>query len=332
MPIEPVLRSPIGFLLIPQFTVIALSSAIEPLRIANRYLARRNHYQWQLLSLDGNAVPDDNAIMIQPDASLERAAAPGTLIVCSDIRPERFYTAQLKHRLHAFDRAGVTLGGLDTGCFLLARAGLLKGHRVTMHWEVLDTFRERFPGIEVLSTLFEVSNRRMSCAGGTAVLDMMLSAIALEHGVTLANRVAEHCLHEHIRDGASRQRMAIPLRSGVRHPKLAKTIGLIEEQAGASLTVGRMAREAGVSPRHLLRLFQEQLKETPQRYRLRARLERARGMLMQTDLPVTQVAEACGFASPAHFSRAFRRQFGKPPSATRRPAELPRRLTMDREM
>ena len=188
MPIEPVLRSPIGFLLIPQSAVIALSSAIESLRIANRYLTRRNHYQWQLLSLDGSAVPDDNGIMIQPDASLERAAVPGALIVCADIRPERFYSAHLKHRLHAFDRAGVTLGGLDTGSFLLARAGLLKGHRVTMHWEVLDAFRERFPGIEVLPTLFEVGNRRMSCAGGTAVLDMMLSAIALEHGASVAQR------------------------------------------------------------------------------------------------------------------------------------------------
>ncbi|MDA0983690.1 MAG: AraC family transcriptional regulator [Proteobacteria bacterium] len=212
---EPVLRSPIGFLLIPQFTVIALSSAIEPLRISNRYLDRNSHYRWQLLSLDGKSVPDDNGIMIQPDAALERAGKLGTLIVCADIQPERFYSAQLKHRLHAYHRAGATLGGLDTGCFLLARAGLLDGHRVTMHWEVLDTFRERYPEIEVLSTLFEVGNRRMSCAGGTAVLDMMLSTISLDHSATLAHRVAEHCLHERIRDGASRQRAVASLRSGL---------------------------------------------------------------------------------------------------------------------
>ena len=130
---EPMLRSPIGFLLIPQFTVIALSSAIEPLRISNRYLGRSSHYRWQLLSLDGKSVPDNNGIMIQPDAALERAGELGTLIVCADIQPERFYSAQLKHRLHAYHRAGATLGGLDTGCFLLARAGLLDGHRVTMH-------------------------------------------------------------------------------------------------------------------------------------------------------------------------------------------------------
>lgn len=130
---EPMLRSPIGFLLIPQFTVIALSSAIEPLRISNRYPGRSSHYRWQLLSLDGKSVPDNNGIMIQPDAALERAGELGTLIVCADIQPERFYSAQLKHRLQAYHRAGATLGGLDTGCFLLARAGLLDGHRVTMH-------------------------------------------------------------------------------------------------------------------------------------------------------------------------------------------------------
>jgi AraC family carnitine catabolism transcriptional activator len=283
------------------------------------------------LSLDGRPVEDDNGILIQPDAALEASGALGTLIVCSDIRPERFYSARLKHRLHALDRAGVTLGGLDTGCFVLARAGLLKGCRVTLHWEVIDAFRERFPEIELHPTLFEIGNRRLSCAGGTAVLDMMLNAIALDHGVAVAQRVAEHCLHEHIRNGASWQRMALPLRSGAHHPKLVKALRLLEERGDAPLTVGQLARELRLSTRHVLRLFKQHLRESPQRYHQRLRLERARGLLMQTDLTVTQVAQACGFPSAAHFARAYRRQFGRTPSATRRTPPAAQGLTMDRE-
>lgn len=329
MPAPPILRSPIGFLLLPQFTVIGLSSAIEPLRIANRYVARK--YQWRLLSLEGKPVPDDNGILIQPDAGIDRAGALGTLIVLSDIRPERFYSASLKRWLHALDRAGVTLGGLDTGCFILARAGLLEGCRVTMHWEVLDAFRERFPGIDVRPTLFEIGERRLSCAGGTAVLDMMLNVIALDHGAALANRVAEHCLHEHIRGGANSQRMAMALRSGAHHPKLVKALRLLEEGADAPLRVAQLAGDLTVSSRHLLRLFKRHLGESPQRFHLRQRLDRARGMLMQTDLSVTRIAEACGFQSAAHFARTFRRQFGKTASAARRSPALAQRLSMDRD-
>ncbi|MDA0276255.1 MAG: GlxA family transcriptional regulator [Proteobacteria bacterium] len=318
----PVLRSPIGFLLIPQFAMIALSSAIEPLRIANRYVARK--YAWRLLSLDGKAVPDDNGILIQPDSAYHRCGQLGTLILCSDIRPERFYSAALKRWLHALDRAGTTLASLDTGCFLLARAGLLKGRRVTMHWEVLPSFHERYPDIEVRPTLFEVGAERMTCAGGTAVIDMMLNEIAVEHGPQVANRVAEHCLHEHIRAGSSGQRMATPLRTGAYHPKLARALAWLEARLDAPVRVAALAGEMRLSPRHLLRLFRDHLGETPQRHHLRLRLERARALLAQTDLGMGEVGEACGFPSPAQFSRAYRSLYGETPSGTRRRQRGPR--------
>ncbi|HVL55213.1 MAG TPA: GlxA family transcriptional regulator [Burkholderiaceae bacterium] len=324
------LRNPIAFLLLPQFTVIALSSAIEPLRIANRYVQRK--YQWRLLSLDGRPVPDHNGMLIQTDGSVDDCGPLGTLIVCSDLRPERFYSANLKRWLHALDRAGTTLGGLDTGCLILARAGLLRGCRVTMHWEVIDAVRERFPEIDLRPTLFEIDSRRLSSAGGTAVLDMMLALVALDHGDTVARRVAEHCLHERIRSGASGQRMPLAVRSGAHHPKLLKALRLLEDgEPQQPRTVAALAAELQVSQRHLLRLFRQQLAESPQRYQLRVRLERARGLLMQTDLPVTQIAQACGFQSTAHFARAYRNRFGKPPSMTRRASAAPAPLTIDRD-
>jgi hypothetical protein len=214
----PLLPGPIGFVLIPQFASIALASAIEPLRIANRYL--RNAYRWKLLSLDGQPVADGNGITVQPQGSVFDEPVLGSVIVCADVHPERHYSRELRSWLQQQDAAGASLGALDTGCFLLARAGLLDGIRVTMHWEVLDAFRERFTRTVVAQTLFELDGRRLTCAGGTAAIDMVLEAIARDHGSELAARVAEHCLHERMRPGGAAQRMAPAARGRFeqRHP------------------------------------------------------------------------------------------------------------------
>lgn len=327
-PAVPLLRNPIGFLLVPEFTVIALASAIEPLRIANRYL--RQPYRWQLLSTDGEAVVDGNGIPIRPHAAFAQAGTLGTLIVCADRRPERGYSRALRASLHALDAAGATLGALDTGAFLLARAGLLDGARVTMHWEVIDAFRERFPRIVVSQTLFEVGPGRLTCAGGTAALDMMLNAIAADHGAVLADRVAEHCLHERIRRGDAAQRMAPPLRARVHHPRLARAVQYLESALDRPVPADELAERAGLSVRQLVRLFSAHLGEGPAQYHRRARIENARTLLRHSEMSVTDVALAAGFESVAHFCRAYRLHYGRSPGRDRGADEPARPLLRDR--
>lgn len=324
---EPLLRSPVGFLLIPQFAVIALASAIEPLRIANRYLERP--YEWKLLSLDGGPVTDDNGIAIRPHASIEDAGLLGTLVICADIRPERFWSRPLRNWLWQLERAGSTLGALDTGCFLLARAGLLEGCRVTLHWEVLDAFRERFPGIAVAQTLYEVDRRRLTCAGGTAAIDMMLSAIAIDHGVALANRIAEHCLHGGVRDAGAQQRMAVTLRERIHNPRLARAVQHLEATLERAVSLDELAACAQLSRRQLERLFAAQLGEGPVAYHRRLRLERARTLLRSAAMSVTDAAVATGFESLSYFSRAYRRAYGVTPGSERSPRARPLPLLRD---
>jgi len=309
------LPGPIGFLLLPQFAVIALASAIEPLRIANRYL--RTPYTWRLLSIDGQAVADDNGILIQPHGSIHDAGALGTVILCADIQPERHYSRELRRWLQRVDAAGGSLGALDTGCFLLARAGLLDGHRVTVHWEVIDAFRERFPKVVVAQTLFEVGQRRLSCAGGVAAIDMMLKAITIDHGAELANRVAEHCMHERIRAGDVAQRQALAARSRIHHPALARAMQLLESTLERPVRVHELAEHAGLSTRQLMRLFSRIAGEGPGRYHRRLRLEHARGLLHNTAISVTEASVAAGFESLAHFCRSYKRQYGRSPHADR---------------
>ena len=191
--------------------------------------------------------------------------------------------------------------------------------RVTLHWEVMDAFHERFPRVNVQLSLFEIDQGRMSSAGGSASLDMMLHAIALDHGMSVATRVAEHCLHRGIRAGESGQRSPLPMRTGAHHPTLVKAIGLIEAKNGEPMVVSVLAAELGVSARHLLRLFQKHIGEPPAAWQLRQRLNRARALLIQTDLNVTAISEICGFRSAGHFSTAFRKHFESSPSQSRGP-------------
>lgn len=315
-PVQPLLPGPIGFVLIPQFAVMALASAIEPLRIANRYL--KTPYAWRLLSLDGAPVADDNGILIQPHGSIhDQGEMLGTVILCSDIRPERYYSRELRGWLHRMNAEGASLGALDTGCFLLARAGLLDGCRVTMHWEVVEAFRERFPKVVVAQTLFEVSARRLTCAGGTAAIDMMLSAIAVDHGAELANRIAEHCLHDRIRPGDAVQRMALTMRNRIHHPALANAMQLLEKTPERAIGVSELADYAGLSTRQLLRLFAQIVGEGPGRYHRRLRLEHARSLLRYTAITVSEASVAVGFDSLPHFCRAYRHQYGQSPGADR---------------
>lgn len=312
---KPLLPGPVGFVLIPQFAMMALASAMEPLRIANRYL--QTPYVWKLLSLDGAAVIDDNGISIQPHGSIHDAEALGSAILCADIQPERYYSRELRRWLHQKNAAGVSLGALDTGGFLLARAGLLDGCRATVHWEVVEAFRERFPKIVVAQTLFEIDARRLTCAGGTAAIDMMLSAIAIDHGMELANRVAEHCLHDRIRPGDVTQRMELSARSRIHHPAVASAVQLLESTHERAIGVPELAEHVGVSPRQLLRLFAQIVGEGPSRYHRRLRLEHARSLLRHTAITVTEASVAVGFESLTHFSRAYRLQYGRSPGADR---------------
>lgn len=311
----PLLPGPIAFLLLPQFALIALSSAIEPLRIANRYL--QTPYSWRLLSLDGNAVVDNNGILIQPHGSIYDEQPLRSLILCSDIQPERFFSHELRRRLQLINASDATIGALDTGCFLLARAGLLDRCRVTMHWEVVAAFRECFPKIAVAQTLFEIGTRRLTCAGGTAAIDMMLRVIAVDHGAELANRVAEHCLHERLRAGEVEQRMALTMRSRIHHPSLAKAMQLLEETPERAIGILELAEYANLSARQLLRLFANNVGEGPARYHRRLRLEHARGLLRYTAISVTEAGVAVGFESLAHFCRAYRQQYGHAPGSDR---------------
>lgn len=310
------LPGPITILLMPQFTMIALSSVLEPLRIANRYISRP--YVWRLVSMDGEPVADRNGVKVAVEGRLDNGPDNGTLIVIADAPAPRRTERALLPRLRRMARAGLTICGVDTAPFLLARCGLLDGRTATAHWEVLEAFREQFPKVNATAQLYEIDKLLCTCAGGSAALDLMLLEIETSFGRQLAQRVSEHCMHGRMRPPMELQRASRG--AGAKSPgrKLARAIQVMEHEGPRLARIGAVAQAIGVSRRQLHRIFVDELATSPNRFRLKLRLEQARHMLSNGDASVTEAALASGFGSRSHFSRCYSREFGRPPRADKR--------------
>jgi AraC family transcriptional regulator, glycine betaine-responsive activator len=310
-----------AFVLVPNFSMIAFAAALEPLRIANR-MADRELYRWHIVAKDSGPVRASNGCLVTTDQSLaDIPISPGhggpTIILCSGLGAERIHDRELFGWLRRADRAGSTIGAVCTGAHVLARAGLLDGHKCTIHWENLPGFMEEFPHIDVTADLFEVDRNRLTCSGGTAALDLMLHLIATTHGQELATKVSEQCLMDRIRQPHDLQRMPYRVRLGIHHPKLIGAIEMMEANVEEPLGQEMLARYVGLSRRQLERLFRKHLGRTPAQYYLELRLQRARHLLYQTTMPIMNVAFATGFVSASHFSTCYRQLYGRTPRAER---------------
>ncbi|WP_342642862.1 GlxA family transcriptional regulator [Rhodoligotrophos ferricapiens] len=292
--------------------MMPVTSAIEPLRLANRS-AERQLYEWSMYSVDGQPVAASNGLITAVVGNLETVPAQATIVVCGGLNIQQHTDRRLIAWLRKVARRGNDIGALCTASHILAEAGLLEGHRCTIHWENLPGFAEAFPDINVTGSLFEIDRDRFSSAGGTSALDMMLSLISGQHGPDLAAEVAETILHSPVRHQNEHQRMSLPARIGARHPKLVSIIEQMEQNLEDPLSPSILARQAGLSTRQLERLFRRYLDRSPKRYYLELRLRKARSLLLQTDMSVINVALACGFSSPSHFSKCYRAFFGRTP-------------------
>ncbi|HLW28057.1 MAG TPA: GlxA family transcriptional regulator [Kiloniellales bacterium] len=306
----------IGFVLLPRFSMIAFTAAVEVMRQANR-LSGRELYQWPLFTIDGSPVAASNGLLLTPAGDLEAASKLQTVALCGGVDVQKIDDRRLMSWLRWMDRQGRDIGAICTAPYILARAGLLDEVTCTIHWENLAAFVEEFPELDVTNELFEIDRKRFTCAGGTAPLDMMLNVVAKQHGHELAAAVAEQFMHERIRNHHDHQRMSLPARLGVRHPKLLSVIATMEQHLEEPLSRAQLAREAGLSTRQLERLFRKYLNRSPARYYLELRLNRARLLLLQTNLSVIDVALACGFVSASHFSKCYRDFFGRTPRRER---------------
>ncbi len=317
-----------GFLTLRQFSMIAFTNAIEPLRMAN-HLSRENIYRWSVYSLDGTPVPASNGLTVAQAERLDEANLPDVLFVCGGIDIQHVVDEVLLHLLRRIARKRIVIGALCTGSYALAKAGVLDGYRCAIHWENLSALRETFPRTVFTPDLFVVDRDRYTCTGGIAPLDLMLHLIAPRIGKTLTAGISDQFIVERVRDGKDRQRIPLPARLGGYHKSLTQAAALMEANIEEPLSLEELARMTEVSQRQLQRLFRRNLGVTPAQYYVNMRLRRARELLLQTDMAIMNITVACGFRSPCHFSKSYRSVFGHSPSHERRdpsPTESPARL------
>ncbi|NBZ87673.1 GlxA family transcriptional regulator [Stagnihabitans tardus] len=303
---------PVSFVLLPKFTMLAFSSAIEPLRMANQ-LTGQVLFKWQVLSDDGAPVACSNGVPIMVDGPWAEAQPEGIVLVISGVEPEGKASGALGDWLRGLWRRGRIVGGLCTGAYALATAGILKGRRFTLHWDNIPAFAELHPDLPPARQVFCIDDRVMSCAGGVAAADLMLKLIADRYGAELAQGVMNMCLLTQRRDEADQQTTSLAARLGTRHEKLLQAAAFLEARIEEPFDLDACAAHLNLSRRQIERLFATHLDVTPVRYMNDLRLARGRALLSETDMKVTEVAVACGFASASHFSKSFRKKYGLSP-------------------
>ncbi len=296
------------FLLLKNFSMLPFAGALESLRIANRELGEEA-YVWMLVGEGGGKVACSNGTEFVLDSDLPETRRDDTILVCGGIDVARASSRPVISWLRREARRGAAIGGFCTAAHTLAMAGLLDGRRATIHWENQDSFAEEFGEVTLTRSVFAIDGNRMTAAGGTASIDLMLKLIADDHGEDLANTVADQLIYSSIRTDQDAQRLSVPARIGVRHPKLSAVIRMMENNMEEPISPSVLAREVGLSTRQLERLFRRYLDRSPKRYYMELRLQKARNLLMQTDMSVINVALACGFTSPSHFSKCYRAHY-----------------------
>lgn len=306
-----------AFLLVDTFSMFALAAAIDTVRAANRALGY-DFYSWTTVSVDGESVMASNGLPIKIDYAVTDLAKADILFVCVGFTTEFPGKSKLLGALRSWGRRGGALGGLSVGAQLLAEAGQLDGYRCTIHWENRAGFKERFPDIECTGGVYEIDRKRYTCAGGTTSIDLMLEIVRTDFGVAIANEIANQFQHERIRTASDRQRVGPERDLTGKSDKLKKIVELMADNLDEPLSAGQLAKAAGLSVRQVERLFLRHLTMTPGRYYMRLRLERARELLRQTNMPILDVAIATGFTSHSYFAQSYRLQFGRPPSEERR--------------
>ncbi len=300
------------FLLLPDFSMLPMTCAIEVLRHANHY-TNRPVYEWVLAAENDTASTSSSGIQFPRNIGFDELKRDDTLIVCGGRGIKEKTTPAILNWIRREARRGIRVGSICTASYVLAKAGMLEDKRATIHWENLDSFQEEFPEIDLQKTVFTVDGNRFTAAGGVASIDLMLSFVAADISQDAANWIADQMIYNTVRSEKDGQRLSIPTRIGVRHPKLSNVIKMMEENIEEPISPSILAQDVGMSTRQLERLFRKYLDRSPKRYYMEMRLNKARNLLMQTDMSVINVALACGFSSPSHFSKCYRAQYDTTP-------------------
>ena len=304
------------FFLVEDFTHMAFSCAIEPLRLAN-WIAGEELYAWSYASENGETVKSSNQSVTQVHGTFDARIKSDRLFVLGGLDVNKHISKGLISALRRERSHGAQIGALCAGSYALARAGFLDGCRVALHWEYHDSFMEEFPDVHLVRNVFVADEKFVTASGGTATADLVLHLISQTHGAELAVEIADQMVYNAVREASAEQKVSLQARHGMRNPHLARAIQSMSSAIEEPLSTAEIAETIGISTRQLERLFGRYLNCSPSKYYLEMRLKKARNLLVQSECSVTEVAVAAGFKSSTHFARVYRSTFGVAPGSQR---------------
>jgi len=304
------------FYLLKDYTHMAFSCAVEPLRIAN-WVAGKELYKWELASENGENVACSNGSVMLVDHGFEDRVKSDRLFVLSGLDTTKHISKKLISALRRERSHGAKIGGLCAAAFVLAEAGFLEGIRVALHWDHHDAFMENYPDVHLVRNVFVADEKFVTASGGTATADLMLHLIGEAHGEELAIEVADQMVYNTVRESSAEQKVSLQARHGMRNTRLSAAIQCMNDTIEDPISTAAISEKIGISTRQLERLFGRHLNCSPSKYYLDLRLQKARKLLLQSECSVTEVAVAAGFKSTTHFARVYRGTFGVAPGSQR---------------
>lgn len=307
----------IGVLPLPGFALMSYASTVEPFRAAN-LLSRSQLYDVINISIDGTPPKSSGFEQISHHAKIGDTLALDYLFVVAGGNPEEFDDRRVLGWIARTARQVKLLGGVSGGPVILAKAGVMAGRRMTVHWEHEAALAEISPNLAIERTLYVIDRDRVTCAGGTAPMDLMHALIAKDHGAPFARMVSDWFMHTDVRPSGGQQRAGLVQRVGTTNPAILDAVEAMESHIADPLTLTHLSRVSGVGPRQLNRIFTERLGRTTMRFYRDLRLEKAQNLLRNSPMSVTEIALATGFANSSHFSSSYSAYFGIAPSVNRR--------------
>lgn len=304
------------FVLLDNVSMLSVTSAIEPLRVANR-MAGDTCYAWTIVSEDGAPVTASNGLVIASSGRIGDAPPPDYTFICAGLSLEAKHPTRLSAFLNRRHASGVTVGAISMGTIFLARAGLLRDVKCTIHWEGLPAFREEFPDIDVSHAIYEADQNILSCSGGMSSFDLMMTLIARDHDKRVLQSIANQLQLDRIRSGVFLQSAGSMQLPDTAPKQLRQAVAIIRENLETPLSPADLSTAVGASRRTLERMFLKYTAMTPSKYCKVQRLERAKDLLLHSNLAILDISVATGFRSGSYFSYSFSEHFGTSPSAIR---------------
>ncbi|MEB8389398.1 GlxA family transcriptional regulator [Rhodobacteraceae bacterium KMM 6894] len=303
------------FLLIPGYPALSLISSLETLQCYNT-LAKNDYYSWVISSSKDDPVSSTLGDILSSNEGPEEDDFD-VLVVVSGLNVEYHMENAVLNAVRAAGRRGCIVLGLCTGGIVLAKSGVMDGRDIAIHWKYKHLVEEMFLNVGFAKTPYCFDGKFGSTAGGIVAIDLMMKLIEQDHDEAWADAVAHYLSYTPVRALNQKLDTSLPNRMSVQNPTVSKVLSVMEANIEDPLDSASMAKIAGLSNRQIERLFRQFLGRTPAAYYLELRLAKARDLLIQTDMCVTEIALASGFQTSSTLSRRYKEKYGVTPSMVR---------------